>query len=81
MLDFCGQLCAIQVSWGGVNYEDIADIEVSKFEFSGNIMKWTKVKSAEGQAFFLSENYAFSCPVNEPERVAFISLTIGDFTK
>ncbi|XVF77485.1 hypothetical protein PTKIN_Ptkin14bG0048000 [Pterospermum kingtungense] len=67
LLDFCGQLCWVEVSWGGVNAEDIIDIDVLKLELSGNIKKWVKVKSPEDGAIFLSNNYAFSCPVNEPE--------------
>ncbi|XVF77392.1 hypothetical protein PTKIN_Ptkin14bG0039300 [Pterospermum kingtungense] len=68
LLDFCGQLCAVEVAWGGgVNHEDVVCAEIWKLEHSGNRMNWTKVKSAEGHAFFISENYAFSCPENEPE--------------
>ncbi|XVF77492.1 hypothetical protein PTKIN_Ptkin14bG0048700 [Pterospermum kingtungense] len=67
LLDFCGQLCWVEVSWGGVNEEDIIDIDVLKLELNGNRKKWVKVKSAEDGAFFISDNYAFSCPVNEPE--------------
>ncbi|XVF03876.1 hypothetical protein REPUB_Repub05bG0030700 [Reevesia pubescens] len=67
LLDFCGQLCAIEVAWGGVDYQDIINFEASKLELSGKRMKWVKVESAKDQAFFLSDNYAFSCPVNESE--------------
>ncbi|XVF77483.1 hypothetical protein PTKIN_Ptkin14bG0047800 [Pterospermum kingtungense] len=61
------KLRPLNFSWGGVNAEDIIDIDVLKLELSGNIKKWVKVKSPEDGAIFLSNNYAFSCPVNEPE--------------
>ncbi|XVF77448.1 hypothetical protein PTKIN_Ptkin14bG0044000 [Pterospermum kingtungense] len=67
LLDFCGQLCWVEVSWGGVNEEDIIDIDFLKLELSGNRKKWVRVKGAEDGAFFISTFYAFSCPVNEPE--------------
>ncbi|XVF49223.1 hypothetical protein PTKIN_Ptkin03bG0251400 [Pterospermum kingtungense] len=67
LLDVCGELCAVQISWGGVNQQDVIDVEVSKLESSGNGMEWVRMESAEDQAFFLSDDYAFSCPTNETE--------------
>ncbi|XVF77455.1 hypothetical protein PTKIN_Ptkin14bG0045000 [Pterospermum kingtungense] len=67
LLDFRGQLICVEFTWGGVNYEDVLDIDVSRLELSGNGKRWVWVESVEDQAFFISENYAFSCPVNEPE--------------
>ncbi|XVF77461.1 hypothetical protein PTKIN_Ptkin14bG0045800 [Pterospermum kingtungense] len=60
-------LCSVQVSWGGVNHQDITDIDVLKLQLSGDRMEWVRVKSTEDRAFFLSNRYAFSCRVNEPE--------------
>ncbi|XVF77451.1 hypothetical protein PTKIN_Ptkin14bG0044500 [Pterospermum kingtungense] len=67
LLDFRGQLICVEFTWGGVNYEDVLDIDVSRLELSGNGKRWVLVESVEDQAFFISENYAFSCPVNEPD--------------
>lgn len=45
--------------------DDIIHVEVSKLEL--NRMEWVRVKNAKDQAFFISDNYVFSFPANEPE--------------
>ncbi|XVF87403.1 hypothetical protein PTKIN_Ptkin18bG0117500 [Pterospermum kingtungense] len=67
LLDYFGQPCFVEVLWGGVNQQHLVGINVSKLEFRGDGMDWIKEKSAEGRAFFLSDNCSFSCLVDEPE--------------
>ncbi|XVE50628.1 hypothetical protein DITRI_Ditri01bG0178700 [Diplodiscus trichospermus] len=46
LLDFCEQLCAVEISWGGVNHQDVIDIQISKLEIRGYRMKWVKSKNS-----------------------------------
>ncbi|OMO80638.1 hypothetical protein CCACVL1_12839 [Corchorus capsularis] len=70
LFDFCGQLCYLGISMkpGDRNRNnDIISIELFKLELSGNRTEWIKMKSAKDGAIFASDDYAFSCPVNENE--------------
>ncbi|XVF87405.1 hypothetical protein PTKIN_Ptkin18bG0117700 [Pterospermum kingtungense] len=67
LLDYFGQPCYVEVLWGRDNQQHIVGINVSELEIRGDETEWIEVKSAEGRAFFLSENCSFSCLVDEPE--------------
>ncbi|WRX29319.1 hypothetical protein QQP08_021806 [Theobroma cacao] len=65
LVESYGELCLIEVTWGGVNVSQVLDIEISRLNFS--TMEWSQVRSAKGRAFFLCRTavYAISCPTND----------------
>ncbi|EOY12366.1 Uncharacterized protein TCM_030890 [Theobroma cacao] len=78
LVESCGELCVIEVTWGGVNACQVLNIEISRLDFS--TMEWSQVRSAKDRAFFISNFsvYAISCPANESGiEGGFVYYTVG----
>ncbi|WRX29320.1 hypothetical protein QQP08_021807 [Theobroma cacao] len=78
LVESCGELCVLEVTWGGVNASQVLDIEISRLDF--RTMEWSQVRSAKDRGFFFSKTavYAISCPVNESGiEGGFVHFTVG----